>query len=176
MKKIIISAIFIAAIALIIYAISTSGFFYRPLCVNSTDIRTVFSPGAQNEILGLVADSRESLYVEIFEFNYEPLKEALVEAEARGVDVKVILEPSVYQNKGTYNYLQEAEVEVKWLRSFNIVHSKFMIVDGQIVLVGSINWSKTAMEKNREAGVVIQSGAVAASFRDVFDYDWQLAK
>ena len=51
-------------------------------------------------------------------------------------------------------------------------HTKLIIVDGKIVLVGSTNWSHTAINKNHEANVLIYSEEVAQEFERYFSKIW----
>jgi len=52
-----------------------------------------------------------------------------------------------------------------------LMHSKFTIRDGKEVLVGSHNFSYSALNKNREASVIISGNAVQ-EFMDIFEEDW----
>ena len=52
------------------------------------------------------------------------------------------------------------------------IHNKGVIVDGQRVLVSSINWNSNSPNFNREAGVIIDHTGVAQYFLTVFEDDW----
>ncbi len=52
------------------------------------------------------------------------------------------------------------------------LHNKGIIVDDELVFVGSINWSSGAINLNREFGVIIKSRDIASFFRNVFSFDW----
>jgi phosphatidylserine/phosphatidylglycerophosphate/cardiolipin synthase-like enzyme len=45
-------------------------------------------------------------------------------------------------------------------------------VDGESVLVSSINWNENSPKNNREVGVVVHDEKVAGYFADVFETDW----
>ncbi len=47
-----------------------------------------------------------------------------------------------------------------------------MIVDGEYVLISSINWNYNSPNNNREAGLIIQSTEAAKYYTAVFSYDW----
>jgi phosphatidylserine/phosphatidylglycerophosphate/cardiolipin synthase-like enzyme len=47
-----------------------------------------------------------------------------------------------------------------------------MIVDDEIVLVGSMNWSENSLRNNREASVIIYSSDVSKKFEEIFDEDF----
>ena len=52
------------------------------------------------------------------------------------------------------------------------LHNKGAIVDGEHVLVSSINWGDSALIRNREMGVVLSSMAVASVYHDSWMDDW----
>jgi hypothetical protein len=52
------------------------------------------------------------------------------------------------------------------------VHNKGILVDGKKVLVSSQNWSTDGTLFNRDAGVIIESEAVAGYFQKIFEHDW----
>jgi phosphatidylserine/phosphatidylglycerophosphate/cardiolipin synthase-like enzyme len=48
-----------------------------------------------------------------------------------------------------------------------------VIVDGNSVLVSSINWNENSPMNNREAGVIIEDPDAAAYYLRVFEEDWK---
>jgi phosphatidylserine/phosphatidylglycerophosphate/cardiolipin synthase-like enzyme len=52
------------------------------------------------------------------------------------------------------------------------VHNKGFVIDSQTVVVSSQNWSGAGIRENRDAGLIIESPAIAQYFEDVFDSDW----
>lgn len=152
-----------------------SCYFSKPIEIAESQIKAIFSPeNSENEIINLIDNARTDIKIEMFEFTYKPLKDSLVEAKKRGADVMVILDRESYQNKDTFDFLEKNGMYVKWAPSkFNLLHSKFTIIDKSIVLVGSTNWSKNGMQKNREASVIIYSEGLAKEFENIFDSDWR---
>lgn len=53
------------------------------------------------------------------------------------------------------------------------MHNKGVIVDGDAVLISSVNWNENSPSFNREAGVIIESTDAGAYFSDVFTADWE---
>ena len=53
------------------------------------------------------------------------------------------------------------------------VHNKGIIVDGQVVLISSQNWSTDGTLYNRDAGVIIHNAHAAEYFQTIFLHDWQ---
>ena len=52
------------------------------------------------------------------------------------------------------------------------IHNKGAIIDGQRVLVSSINWNQNSVEKNREVAVILDSSEIGSHYRTLFDADW----
>jgi phosphatidylserine/phosphatidylglycerophosphate/cardiolipin synthase-like enzyme len=52
-------------------------------------------------------------------------------------------------------------------------HNKLIVVDGKRVLVGSQNWSDSAVLKNREASLLIEFPTLAKYFAEIFEADWE---
>jgi phosphatidylserine/phosphatidylglycerophosphate/cardiolipin synthase-like enzyme len=140
---------------------------------NEGAVTPVFSPIDSEQIFGLISDAKYEIKIEVYEFSYTRLATALIEAQEHGVSVKVILEHSVYQNNNMFNYLLNNGIEVSWAsKKFHNTHSKFMIIDGNIVFVGSMNWSENALKFNREASVIVYSKEIASDFEKIFDMDF----
>jgi phosphatidylserine/phosphatidylglycerophosphate/cardiolipin synthase-like enzyme len=145
--------------------------YQNPQCYDGT-VMPVFSPINSNEIFDIIRDANYEIKLEVYEFSNKDLADALIDAKERGVSVKVILEPSVYQNDGMFKYLINKGVDVSWASKFHNTHSKFMVVDDKIVFVGSMNWSENSLKNNREASVIIYSKEVSKKFEEIFDTDF----
>ncbi|MFH1200184.1 MAG: phospholipase D family protein [Candidatus Micrarchaeota archaeon] len=158
------------------FLLANSGQIAQAYCVDSARIQPVFSPGADAALVPAIASAQKSLHIELYQFSFPALREALVGAAARGVEVKIILDPTVDSNLDTAQFLKARGVSVRWSgRNFRLTHSKTATIDAKRVIVGSINWSGAAMEKNREAAVIIDDASVAAEFERVFSLDWESA-
>lgn len=145
---------------------------YRsPECYDGT-ITPVFSPYDSEKIFDLIRDAKYEIKLEVYEFSYRQLADALIIARNNNVSIKVILEPSVYNNNVMFNYLINNGIDVTWATKFHVTHSKFMIIDDKIVLVGSMNWSENSIKNNREASVIIYSKEVSRKFEEIFDADF----
>jgi phosphatidylserine/phosphatidylglycerophosphate/cardiolipin synthase-like enzyme len=69
--------------------------------------------------------------------------------------------------------LQDAGVDaVEHLRIQPHVHNKGLIVDSQVVVVSSQNWSPLGTGQNRDAGLIIYNADAAQYFERIFLHDW----
>ncbi len=156
--------------------LSASALFGGPRASASCNlVQPIFSPGTNEELVSLIRSARTSIDVEMYVFTDENLARELTEASARGVKVRVILEPRVSASNlnAIAAGLQAGGVSVKWASvRYQLTHTKMMIVDGKEALVGSINFSKAAQNKNREAAVVLE-GPALADLQKIFEQDFK---
>ena len=107
---------------------------------------------------------------------------ALVDAHDRGVDVKIILDDGrgygftnqdlVDAAKNWSSYFTSHGIVVKFDWSNETTHDKLIIIDGEIVIVGSTNWSQSALNYNHEANALIESKEVAEEYENYFEDLW----
>lgn len=146
--------------------------FFNPF--HETNVLAVFSPeSTEFALLDILSGAQKSVFLTAYQFSYAPLREALISAAKRGVDVRVILDRGVSSNLFTAEQLENGGVSVRWAADeFASTHSKSLVADGVEVFVGSPNWSRHAMHLNREAAAWIRDKKVASDFIKVFESDW----
>ncbi len=165
MNKDFLAGIFAGAILFSILA-----FLFLP----AYSVSVVHSPGAEEEIISFIDSAQESLYVEVYIITSADVVDALISAQKRGADVKVILEGRVSggTNALAYARLSGAGVDVCWAsEAYKLTHSKLIIVDGRKAFVGSHNLSNSALNLNREISLIVE-GNVVSELLELFDYDW----
>ncbi len=141
-------------------------------------IISVFSPEDGHEVIGLIDSAEETIDIEMYVFTSRDVVEALERAKSRGVDIRIIIERSTISgsNADIYQELAAKGLNVRYAsKSYKLTHSKFMIIDRKDVLVGSHNFSNSALYKNREASVIITDAGTVAEFLSAFETDWALA-
>ena len=118
-----------------------------------------------------------------------PYLEAAVDAARRGVGVRIILDSYWFNTEGEndndemaarINAAAAAEglpMEARLARLGTgypeKVHNKGVIVDGDAVLISSVNWNENSPSFNREAAIIIESPEAGAYFSTVFTTDWE---
>jgi cardiolipin synthase len=133
-------------------------------------------------------EAQSSIKVMMFEASYYEkypnsptniLIRELIAAHKRGVSVKVILErrderqQESVNNEKTGTMLSREGVDVVYDPVTVTTHTKLLIVDGTISVVGSTNWTYSALEKNHEVSVLIRSSEVARRLQDYFQTIWK---
>jgi phosphatidylserine/phosphatidylglycerophosphate/cardiolipin synthase-like enzyme len=93
----------------------------------------------------------------------------------KGVKVRVI-QNGEFGEKWAEKMLSMDDIDLTpVMRMQPNVHNKGFIVDSKKVVVSSQNWSPSGIFQNRDAGVIIESEAIAQYFGRVFDADWDNA-
>ena len=68
------------------------------------------------------------------------------------------------KSDNAYELLRKNGVTVYYDSDNRVTHSKIVVVDGYITILGSTNWTYSALKKNHEASVLIKSHSVAEVF------------
>lgn len=127
-----------------------------------------FTPGSNctQDIVTMISSAKKTIYVQAYSFTSAPIAKALVDAQARGVDVKVILDKSQYaaEKYSSSKFLSNHGIPVWIDYKPAIAHNKIMIIDNGIVITGSFNFTKSAQEKNAENLIMISDTAVASKY------------
>ncbi len=105
------------------------------------------------------------------------VREALVAAVARGVDVKVMVPgrqidlPYVrFASRLHYGELLRGGVRIYEYQP-TMMHNKTMVADGLYTTIGSINFDARSMQKNEEESLAFYDPGVAAAMERIFDRD-----
>jgi phosphatidylserine/phosphatidylglycerophosphate/cardiolipin synthase-like enzyme len=132
-------------------------------------IQVFFSPkgGCTEAVVKELAAAKASLRVQAYSFTSVPIAKALVDAHKRGVKVEVILDKSQRTEKySSADFVLHAGIPIKIDAQHAIAHNKIMIVDGQVVITGSFNFTMAAESHNAENLLVIRSPELAAKYAD----------
>lgn len=132
-----------------------------PLSAAAPSVQVGFSPegSAQRLVLGVIGEAQRSIRLMGYSFTSPPVVRALMAAQQRGVDVKVVLDDKANRNRAgvaAMNLLVGAGVGVRTVSVFKILHDKAIVVDGVTTETGSFNFSRAAHRANSENVVVLR--------------------
>ncbi len=123
---------------------------------------------------------RASYYAGFGDSESNRILDALIRANARGVDVRVILDDCAPYPDNARDNLEAAlllslsGVDVRLDRPETTTHAKLVIIDGRDVFVGSTNWNYYALERNNEASIaLLEMPTVAGEFERLFVASWE---
>jgi phosphatidylserine/phosphatidylglycerophosphate/cardiolipin synthase-like enzyme len=132
----------------------------------------------------MIQEAKSTIQVMMFEMGYYEkypstpsnlLIKELIDAKKRGVKVEVILEVkegadrTTERNRHTGKILSDGGVEVIYDSLFKTTHTKLMVVDGHLTLLGSTNWTHYALTNNNEVSVLVRSKEMAKALMDYFN-------
>lgn len=130
-------------------------------------ISVCFSPGGHctDVIVKEIESARSSILVQAYGFTSAPIAKALLEAHKRGVKVHAILDKSNRTAKYSgADFLYNVGIPVLIDSAHAIAHNKVMVIDGEIVITGSFNFTKAAEERNAENLLVIRDKDLAERY------------
>ncbi len=112
------------------------------------------------------------------ELEGNPLWADLVDAHARGVQVRVLVDESDWsasiteKNRPALEYLVRSGIDARFDDPSVTTHAKLVIIDRRIVILGSTNWNRFAFTDQEQANVKIDDDRVACAFAEWFDRLW----
>ena len=140
----------------------------RQLTPVGTTLATVcFTPGENctDTIVQALGAATRTIQAQAYSFTSTPIAKALLDAHKRGVQVQVILDKSQRPEKySSADFLANQGVPTLIDASHAIAHNKVIVIDGEMVLTGSFNFTKAAQEKNAENLLLIRDKALAAQY------------
>ena len=123
-------------------------------------------------VISWINRANSSIDLAIYSFTHDDISRALINAYNKGVKVRVIMEERNVDKYSEYGKLVKAGIPVKLDENSALMHNKFMIIDGKVVLTGSFNYTNSADKRNDENLVVIASPQVAESYEEEFNEMW----
>lgn len=173
-----------------VVALISSVLFTQPVWAYQADVQDISSDKYFEATLNELNSAKSSIQVVMYLVSMSPdqpesqvsqLMNTLIKAKERGVDVKVILDQNINfesessedaitsnKNQKAYEYLRKNNVPVFFDTSDTYTHSKAIVIDNETVILGSTNWSKTALTRNNESNVLIHSKELAQNLIDEF--------
>jgi len=126
-----------------------------------------------NKVIPLIKNAKNSIKIVVFDWRWYPndpanpvqlFNQAIIQARRRGVQVSVVTNiPEVIK------ILNDNGCSAKRPATPKLIHSKLMIIDDKILVLGSHNYTQSAFTMNHEASIVINSGESIEEFERNFN-------
>ncbi len=114
-----------------------------------------------------IADDLRQAQVQVdmaaFEFNSEPMLEALIELEERGIPVRVVIDTD-YEDESAIARLRRNGISVVTDDRSALMHNKFLVIDGRYTWVGSMNFTTNGAHCNNNNLVRLDSAQLAQNY------------
>ncbi|WP_347939119.1 phospholipase D [Rickettsia oklahomensis] len=130
-------------------------------------VSTCFTPpaGCTKFIANQIDRAEESIYMQAYGMSDTLITTALINAQARGVKVRILLDRSNLKQKfSKLRALQRAKIDVGIDKVSGIAHNKVIIIDKKKVITGSFNFTAAADKRNAENVILIEDQELAESY------------
>jgi len=156
----------ITAIIFLVLSIITA----LPVFAFNVDVANVcFSPhgGCTEAIVNQIDNAKSEILIQAYSFTSAPIAKALVNAHKRGIHVEIILDKSNKSKKYSAGDFTAHMGVTTFIDSRHaIAHNKIIIIDKEMVITGSFNFTKAAEEKNAENLLIIRNKKLAEIYID----------
>jgi cardiolipin synthase len=128
-------------------------------------------------IVDAINGASKSLRVKMFVFSDPQLLKSVLAARARGVKVRVMLNPArrsgEEDNEKSRKILSAGGVDVLDSNpAYDVTHEKSMVVDEKQAFVKSLNWQTKNLTETRDYAVVTSHAHEVDEVIECFDADW----
>ncbi len=134
-------------------------------------IEAHFSPrgGCTETVVEELGRAKRTVFVQAYSFTSKEIAAALVAAARRGVAVQVILDKSQRTEKySSADFVSRAGIPTYIDAKHAIAHNKIMVIDSEVVITGSFNFTKAAEGSNAENLLVISDPRLAERYTENF--------
>lgn len=132
--------------------------------------------GLQARLTALIDGATTKLDIHMYLWTVRALADRVVAAKNRGVAVRIILDPDSAGNDAVRPTLMNANVPTRDATNlYTFSHAKYMVIDGNRVVIMSMNFNVDAMSQERNYGLVDRDPKDVADAQALFDMDWAIA-
>lgn len=123
-------------------------------------------------VIPLIDKAQKSIWIVVYDWRWYPndpghsvqlFNQAIIRAVRRGVKVSAVV-----NHKNILSVLRTNGIEAVILATKNIVHAKLMIIDDDILIIGSHNYTHSAFTHNLEISAVLPGCSAMPEFRKFF--------
>lgn len=133
-------------------------------------------PGANDKtiedaVIEAIDNADSTIDGAFFEFNVEGITNALIRARQRGVEIRLVLDDdhAVFDDESTVEDLEDAGIEFVDDSRGALMHHKFMIIDGQELWMGSMNFTQNGLYRNNNNLVRLDNTDIIANYQAEFE-------
>ena len=148
-----------------------------PLTVGDAIVEPWFSPQDQPmryAVQPLIARATSTVDVSIFFLTHKYVAADLINAHRRGVRVRIIVDATSAKNGYTkHELLRVVGIPLKVENWGGKMHAKAAVIDGEFLILGSMNWTSAGDNANDENTLILRSQRLAAEYLVWFEHLWQ---
>ena len=129
----------------------------------------------EEALLKVIHTTKKELNIAIYNFDNVQILAAILDAEKRGVSIRIITDAKKAENsdsRAIFQNLKEHNIPIK-INKEQKMHMKLSISDKKTVVTGSFNYTKKSAEENQEILLAINDIKMAKSMNKVFMELWE---
>ena len=147
----------------------------QSVTIDGTPVQILFA--AEDEVASplapMIEGAQKSIRFMAFSFTHDGIGDAVLARADAGIDVKGIFETRASETEySEMPVLYCAGVPVRQDGNPGTFHHKVFVIDDEMVITGSLNFSNNADESNDENVVVVTNGDIAALYLQEFERRW----
>jgi len=148
------------------------------LLLEMTKIQPIINKEIAEKAIPLIENAKKTIEVIVYEWRWYPgeigtniqqFNNAIINAAKKNVSIRVITQPD-----STRKILKENGVQVKEFQSRKKIHTKLMIIDSQIIIIGSHNYTKNAFNLNEEVSLITNEPEMVKRSKQYFENIWEI--
>ncbi|MBZ5544916.1 MAG: FAM83 family protein [Acidobacteriia bacterium] len=137
----------------------------------------VYTDGIAEILESLLAKAGRSIDVAVYRFNNPKLARALAEALERGLRIRLLLDRNKYEESASTRALISSgkiPFRVRYGRRGpgSKMHHKFAIIDSEVLVTGSYNWTLESEEQNHENLMILRNFEPLKIYQQEFETLW----
>jgi len=147
----------------------------QSVTIGRTSVQVLFSPedDVVAKLVPLIEGAQDTIRIMAFSFTHDDLGGAVLARAEAGVEGR-----GIFETRGSETAYSEMArlycggVPVRQDGNPGTFHHKVFIVDGDMVVTGSLNFSENADESNDENVVVVSNSEMAGQYLEEFERRW----
>jgi len=124
------------------------------------------------QVIPLINNAKKTIDIIVYNWLWYPneigskiqsFNQAIIQANKRGIEVKAVVQKSLIAE-----ILRREKVKVRKIESSRVLHTKLMIIDDAIAILGSHNYTMNAFNINYEVSVIIHDPTIVLELKEYF--------
>lgn len=121
--------------------------------------------------------AKKSIDICVFIITSQDLADVILKKNDEGVIVRVVTDcEKMDLNYSQIEQFRASGIQVRHDKTSYLMHHKFAIVDSQLLINGSFNWTRQAIMGNRENLLICDIPAIVKPYIDEFEKLWMIYK
>ena len=140
-------------------------------------METIIGKEFPEKVIPLIKQARNSIDIIVYDWRWYPdqigssiqrFNNTIITASKKNIRVRVITYAA-----HTLQLLSHLGIEITKLPSHRPIHTKLMMIDNKLVILGSHNYTMNAFTINFEVSVIIQDKEVVNRLKNYFENLWE---